>query len=77
VIGGDEHGRVRVGAASTTRPMHASIGLERADRRRQLAGVPDHVGVGVVDQDERGPAGLSASSTLSVTGTADISGARS
>ena len=33
-------------------------GLERADRRLQLAGVADHVRVCVVDQDERGAAGL-------------------
>ncbi len=40
-------------AASTMRPMHVSIVSMALDGRLELAGVPDHVGVGVVDEDER------------------------
>ena len=58
VIGGDEHRRLRGGRRGHDAADARVDRLERADRGLQHAGVADHVGVGVVDQDEVGAAGL-------------------
>ena len=50
-------------------------GLDRLDRRVDAAGMPDHVGIGVVQHDDvEAVRERIASTTLSVTSGADISG---
>ena len=56
-------------------PEAAIDRLDRLDRRAEIAGMADHVGVGEIDDDRRRSVPLSiASTSLSVTSGADISG---
>ena len=59
-------------------PAEAGVDrLHRLDRGRQAAGVADHVGVGVVENDQVVFAESIAATALSVSSGADISGCRS
>ena len=75
VVGGDQQAAVRrVDGARD--PAEARVdALDGAHRRVEIAGVPDHVGVRVVGDDQRVDALLAAAATTaSVTPAALISG---
>ena len=57
MIGGDQCRAACAASAATIRPTHPPP-LDGGDRRRQDAGVADHVGIGEVDDDEGEPPAL-------------------